>query len=187
MLTFDSRTACETALKELLRVNGLDFDEDILHFLVDDCEQRDLSRLSPGVFGLMVGHWVIRDDHIELIGLVKDSLLALASGKYVIGDLTASAITALTLVALRLVINVRKHSTTVDAKQLQILIALKVFGEPITTDDLYAYLRFTNSGYWHSANDVQGTLQSLTAMPTRAGAVKFVDYLPNGKWCVNNI
>ena len=85
---FEDAATCLNALRDALTSLGaVEMDERSLAALVDACE--DTSTRSTQGLGLRLRRWLIRDSDLDLFRIAKDATLAMASSKFIIGDLSA--------------------------------------------------------------------------------------------------
>jgi hypothetical protein len=180
---FDSRADCVTYLREALGSPSLNEKAEAAVFekLTDACEVPAEAEAAPqSPFEMRLGRWVVRDEDLKLFGAVKDSVVALASANYLLGDLTAAGAASLAFAMLQLFRNAYRFGARVSRPQSRFLAVLKRAGRPLSVGELLQALG-PNDPSWNEAV-VRQELAALQQVPTRNGAVAFVQSTADSRW-----
>ncbi|WP_137179755.1 hypothetical protein [Roseomonas sp. AR75] len=171
--TFFSEEECLDGLREALGAEAPGprgrAAEEVAHALLDDMAQAPPTGAAHAQ-EVRIGRWAIRDDELDLLTIIKDGVLAYLAGKSAGGPWVGLAIS----VARQLLVLWRK-GVPLTADQAVLLAELRRVKGPRDEAGLAAALE-------QPQPVVVARLEALTAAPARAGPIKLVERLPDGRW-----
>ncbi|MEO3475987.1 hypothetical protein AAFN86_29350 [Roseomonas sp. CAU 1739] len=119
-------------------------------------------------FEVKLGHWAIRDDEINLLDLIKDSVLAYLETK-------PGAVVSLAVTVARQLLALWRKGVRLTPETAQTLTELRRVRGPRELAEIAGALG------WEEGK-TQTALDWLSAAPARAGAVKLAEKLPDARW-----
>jgi hypothetical protein len=168
---FFSAEECQVSLAETL---GADAGgqrgraaEEVAAALVQDMA-RGARAQDADDFEFKVGSWAIRDDELDVLGIIKDGVLAYLDSKP--GTWINLAVTLA-----RQVLALYRKGVRLTREQASALTELRRHREARPAADIAAALGWPE-------HETTVVLEALAVAPARAGAVKLAEKRPDGGW-----
>lgn len=186
MKEFNSRIGCATELQQQLDLSAdSPLQEAMLNTFSEACYEE--QEASPFEFGARLGHWVIRDDDLELFKAIKDTIVTLAGAGFVLGSLPMAGIVALILGLVELLRNVYRSGARLPESQLSILAVLKEAKQPVSINYLLDKLPSNLNGKEWDESLLRRELADLKQVHTANGFVAFVDSNEADLWILAGV